>query len=144
MCVCSSSNENGSVLEKEALLSAIGNTTLPRLIAKDVPTVRLILWDLFHMTESENKDESYTKLNVINDYIGINGRTHNTMSCFLTGIHWISCCAQLLGILSQSNPKVSRTLQHLTGAPWGDVTGSHWRGEVLGHQAASKCTQQVL
>lgn len=87
MCVCSSSNENGSVLEKEALLSAIGNTTLPRLIAKDVPTVRLILWDLFHMTESENKDESYTKLNVINDYIGINGRTHNTMSCFLTGIH---------------------------------------------------------
>ncbi len=51
-------------MEKEALLSAIRNTTLPRLVAKDVPAVRIILWDLFHMVDSKSKDETYSKLNV--------------------------------------------------------------------------------
>lgn len=43
---------------------AIRNTTLPRLVAKDVPTVQVILWDLFHMPDSKSRDDSYTKLNV--------------------------------------------------------------------------------
>ena len=63
---CSISTDDKASLEKEALLSAIRNTTLPRLVARDVPAVRIILWDLFHMMDSENKSETYMKLNVSN------------------------------------------------------------------------------
>jgi hypothetical protein len=62
--LCSGNEEDKSDLEKRALLSAIRNTTLPRLVAKDVPAVKIVLWDLFHMPEGEGVDERHAKLNV--------------------------------------------------------------------------------
>ena len=40
------------------------NNTLPRLVSKDVPTVQMLLWDLFHDADEENEDEDHTKLKV--------------------------------------------------------------------------------
>ena len=56
--------EDKSNLERHALLSAVRNTTLPRLVAADVPTVKIILWDLFHLPDGESLSETRTKLNV--------------------------------------------------------------------------------
>ena len=59
-CAQSSNKDDKAGLEKQALLLAIQNTTLPRLLANDVPAVRIILWDLFHLSNPESKDAMMT------------------------------------------------------------------------------------
>lgn len=49
--------------EKRALLLALKNATIPRLLAKDAPTAYVLLWDLFHIDSSAQHDEEYTILN---------------------------------------------------------------------------------
>ena len=70
----SANDEDKSSLEKRALLSAIRNTTLPRLVAKDVPSVKIILWDLFHLPEGMGVDKSRVTLNVCREGRGGEGR----------------------------------------------------------------------
>ena len=55
---------NTSEREKKALLLGLKNTTIPRLLAKDVPTAYVLLWDLFHADSSAQYNEDYTTLNV--------------------------------------------------------------------------------
>ncbi len=61
-------------MEKKALVSALRNATLPRLVAKDVPAINMLLWDLFHVDincESENQDESKLRVSKELNLLGI-------------------------------------------------------------------------
>lgn len=50
--------------EKKALLLALKNTTIPRLLAQDVPAAHVLLWDLFHTDSNAQYNEDYSTLNV--------------------------------------------------------------------------------